>query len=196
MTRLVLVMPFALIASAAAVSAHVVRGILNPSLATAFVSSPSAAEDAPIALRWGSQDTGLRVACFNVANTSPALAGAPGYPRVTALGLELPGALGGFALVGGTGEWDVLSNVPAPLAGRGAVTLDVVLLARGNGIPPEQAAARGSGTRFCLSGPFPDGLNIEQLINGVAVGFQTQPNGPIVDVGLWDSPQRAVPLFP
>lgn len=182
--------------SLATVSGHVVRGILYPTQATAFVSSPSAADDSPIIVRWGAEDTGQRVACLNVANTSPAAAGLSGYPRITAVGLELPGARAGFTLLGGEAEWEVMSNVPASLLGRGSVTLDVVLLARGSGLPPGQAATRGSGTRFCLSGPFPDGLNIEQLINGVAVGFQTQPNGPIVDIGLWESPQRVVPLFP
>jgi hypothetical protein len=44
----------------------------------------------------------------------------------------------------------------------------------------------------------PDGMNIEQLVNGVAagLGFQTQATGPIVDIGLWESPQRGVPLYP
>lgn len=177
-------------------SAHVVRGILYPTQATAFVSSPSATEDAPIAIRWGADDTGLRVACFNVANTSPPLPGAPGYPRVVAFGFELPGARAGFALVGGEGDWQVVNNVPASLMGRGTVTLDLAVITRGTGLPPGQAAVRGSGTRFCLSGPFPDGLSIEQLINGVAVGFQTQANGAIVDVGLWDNAQRVVPLYP
>jgi hypothetical protein len=90
----------------------------------------------------------------------------------------------------------VVNNAPASLLGRGNVTLDVALLARGAGLPPGQAATRGSGTRLCLSGPFPDGVNIEQLINGVVIGFQTQANGPIVDIGLWDNAQRQVPLFP
>ena len=52
------------------VSAHVVRGLTSPGLATAFVSSPSAGTDAPVRVAWGIQDTGLGVACFYVANTS------------------------------------------------------------------------------------------------------------------------------
>ena len=178
------------------ISGHVIRGVLNPSQATAFVSSPSAAEDAPVPLRWGTLDTGQRVACFNVSNTSPALATAPGYPRVTAFGFELPGAPPGFSLLGGDTEWQVLHSVPASLLGRGQVTLDVVVLAKGAGLPPGQPATRAGGTRFCLSGPFPDGVSIEQLINGVVVGFQTQAGGPIVDIGLWESPTRIVPLYP
>ena len=183
-------------ASFTTVSGHIVRGIHYPTQATAFVSSPSAADDAPIAIRWGADDTGLRIACFNVANTAPALANVPGYPRITAVGFELPGARAGFTLLGHEGEWQVVNNVGASLLGRGNATFDFVLLARGAGLPPGQAATRAASTRFCVSGPFPEGLSIEQLINGVAVGFQAQADGPIVDIGLWDNVQRAVPLFP
>lgn len=185
-----------LVVSISPVSAHVVRGILYPAQATAFVSSPSATEDLPIALRWGTDDAGVRIACFNVANTAAAQANT-GYPRITAVGFELPGVRGGFSLVTpSTDEWRVVSNAPSSLLGRGSVTLDVVLLARGTGLPPGQPATRGSGTRFCLAGPFPDGLSIEQIINGVVVGFQRDADGPIVDIGVWDNPQRLVPLFP
>ena len=196
MNRTIAVATLFVLGSLTTLSGHIVRGILYPMQATALVSSPSAADDAPIPIRWGSVDSGLRIACFNVANTSPALAGLPGYPRVTAVGLELPGARAGFSLVGGEDDWQVVNNAPASLLGRGGVILDVVLLARGAGVPPGQAATRGSGTRLCLSGPFPDGVNIEQLLNGVVIGFQTQANGPIVDIGLWDNAQRRVPLFP
>jgi hypothetical protein len=196
MTRTVAVVALLVLCSLTTLSGHIVRGILYPTQATAFVSSPSAADDLPIAVRWGSTDTGARIACFNVANTSTALPAAPDYPRVTAVGFELPGARAGFTLFGGEAEWQVVNNAPASLLGRGSVTLDVVVLARGTGLPPGQPGTRGSGTRLCLSGPFPDGVNIEQLINGVVVGFQTQANGPIVDIGLWDNAQRLVPLFP
>lgn len=186
-----------IVSSMPAVSAHVVRGILFPTQATAFVSSPSAAEDLPIPVKWGTDDAGLRVVCFNVANTATALASNPGYPQLTAVGFELPGVRAGFSLITPSPEgWQVVSNAPASLLGRGSVTLDVVLLARGTGLPPGQPATRGSGTRFCLAGPFPDGLSIEQVLNGVVVGFQREANGPIVDIGIWDSPQRVVPLFP
>ena len=183
-------------ASFATLSAHIVRGILYPSQATAFVSSPTGADDVPIVIRWGADDTGLRIACFNVANTAAVLPNAAGYPRIAAVGFELPGARAGFTLLGHEGAWQIVNNTPASLLGRGDVTLDFVLLARGAGLPPGQAATRAAGTRFCVSGPFPDGMNIEQLINGVVVGFQSQANGPIVDVGLWDNAQRTVPLFP
>ena len=184
-----------MLASATTLSAHIVRGILFPTLATAFVSSPSGALDSPIPIAWGAEDTGLRVACFYVANTSPVVTG--GWPRITAVGFELPGPRSGFSLLApANADWRVVDNVPASLLGRGNVTLDFVIVANGLGIPPGQTAARGNGTRFCLSGPFPDGLNIEQLINGVVVGYQAQASGPIIEMGLWDSPQRTVPLFP
>jgi hypothetical protein len=196
MKRTLIAVTIFVAASFSTLSGHIIRGILYPTQATAFVSSPSAAEDVPIAIRWGADDTGLRIACFNVANTAPVLPNAPGYPRIAAVGFELPGAKAGFTLLGHEGEWQVVNNAPASLLGRGNVTLDFVLLARGAGLPPGQAATRPASTRFCVSGPFPEGLTIEQLINGVAVGFQAQANGPIVDVGLWDNPLRVVPLFP
>lgn len=196
MTRTILITAAAICTSVAALSGHIVRGILYPGQATAFVSSPTAADDLPIAIRWGVDDTGLRIACFNVANTSPVLASAPGFPRITAIGFELPGAPAGFSVVGGNGDWQVTGSVPASLLGRGNVTLDVVMVARGPGLPPGQPATRAASTRFCLSGPFPDGSSIEQILNGVVVGFQTQAGGPIIDIGIWESPQRAVPLFP
>ena len=70
---------------------------------------------------------------------------------------------------------------------------------------------RGSRTRFCVSGPFPDTLpnlttpdpddvtatTIETLLNGVVVAFSDvygNPGG--LDVGAWDSPLRTFPLYP
>ena len=44
-----------LLASLSAVSAHVVKGLSSPALATAFVSSPSAGTDAPLRIQWGSR---------------------------------------------------------------------------------------------------------------------------------------------
>ena len=71
MRNLVLFVVGALVvASLSALSAHVVKGLSSPALATAFVSSPSAGTDAPLRVQWGSSDTRLRVACFFAANTS------------------------------------------------------------------------------------------------------------------------------
>jgi hypothetical protein len=193
--------------SLASLSAHVVRGIAFPTLAVAFVSSPSATEDATIKIMWGPQDTGLRVACFNTANTSPPSAD-PQWPRITAIGFELPGMLSGFSLMAPLdGAWELIEGANAVLSGRGGVTADFALVARPTGagavpgalpgIPPGQQAARGSGTRFCISGPFPEGLTIEQIINGVLVRVeQPHPQGTATDIGIWDNPLRIVPLYP
>jgi hypothetical protein len=203
MTRLTLVAVVAVaIGSLTSVSAHVVRGLTFPTLAVAFVSSPSAAEDAPIKVLWGSEDTGVRVACFYTANTSPRSAD-PLWPRITAIGFELPGALSGFSLMAPlNGEWELLEGANAVLPGRGGVMVDFALVARVTpgtppGIPPGQQAARGSGTRFCVSGPFPEGMTIEQIINGVLVRIQQpQAQGLATDVGIWDNPLRTIPLYP
>ena len=38
---------------------------------------------------------------------------------------------------------------------------------------------------------------IEGIINGVVVSFQrVGPDGPSRDLGIWENPQRAVPLYP
>jgi hypothetical protein len=206
-----LVLIAALVAgSVTSVTAHIIRGLSFPAFATAFVSSPSAALDAPVPITWAGHDTGLRVACFYVANTSPPLPGTGDWPRITAVGFELPGLRSGFSLnTPLDGDWELLQQQPAELNGV-PLTLDFVLVARANptgrtpgrpdspaGIPPGQQAARGNGVRFCVSGPFPDGLNIEQIINGVVVRFhQVEPRGIVTDLGVWDSPQRTFPQYP
>ena len=203
MNRITIVLLAALaFGSLATVSAHVVRGLTFPTLAVAFVSSPSATEDAPIKVLWGAADTGLRVACFNTANTSP-LSADPQWPRITAIGFELPGALSGFSLMAPlNGGWELVEGANAILPGRGGVMVDFALVATENtgtlpGIPPGQSAVRGAGTRFCVSGPFPEGLTIEQMINGVLVRVQQPlPQGLATEIGLWDSPLRIVPLYP
>jgi hypothetical protein len=204
-------------------SAHVVRGLHG----TAFVSSPTPSNDQPIKIMWtgtqGVVDTGRRVACFNAANTSAPRAEAPDWPRITGVGLELPDARTGFALVEPRdGRWDLVERVDQVIPGRGAVTLDFAVVARVNplgfwqkrhrdlpGIAPGQTAARGNGTRFCVSGPFPDTLpdpldasrsvttTIEGLLNGVVVRFNgVQPHGAAADIGVWDNALRSVPLYP
>jgi hypothetical protein len=95
--------------------------------------------------------------------------------------------------------------------GQIGLTLDVALVAPVNpvgrsiggeplqllGIPPGQRAERLSGTKFCVAGPFPGGLSIEQILNGVVLRFQgLEPNGPSIDVGVWDNPARTIPLYP
>jgi len=209
-----MVMALLLFTSLAGVSAHVIRGLLHPTLATGFVSSPSATADAPIPIAWGTHTTGLRVACFFVANTSAARSDAPDWPRVTAVGLELPGTQAGFTLMSPLDAgWELIENVPVTLAGR-STTIDFALVAPVNpmghgihpgagqllGIPPGQPASRGSGIRFCVSGPFPDNpaiptpptpLTIEQMVNGVVLRFHgVEPHGPSIDLGVWENAVR------
>lgn len=191
--------------SLATLSAHVVRGLTYPAFATAFVSSPSTGTDAPLPVTWAGQDTGLRVVCFYLANSSPALPALPDWPRVTGAGFELPGTPTGFALVAPLdGRWELVQGAGLAVPGHGAVNLDFAILARAEGssalrgIGPGQSATRGSGTRFCVSGPFPDTVNgapttIETLINGVIVGFHA---GAASDLGVWIDPQRTIPLYP
>jgi hypothetical protein len=208
------------IASLATLSAHVVKGLGSPHLATAFVSSPSAGADAPIRIAWGTAPVGmtsLRVVCFYAANTSTPRVDRPDWPRVTAVGFELPGAPSGFALMTPIdGDWELVEGVEATVPGPGTVTLDFAIVARVNptgrtpgkphdprGIPPGQLGQRGQGIRFCVSGPFPDVLpnratadpedivptTIEGLIDGVAVGFHgVEGNDQGTDVGVWFPP--------
>ena len=212
--------------SVVSLSAHVIVGRTSPTLTTAFVSSPSAGGDAPIRVVWGAADTQLRVVCFNAANTSPVRTDRPGWPRVTGVGFELPGTPSGFALMAPLdGDWELIEGVLASIPGHASVTLDFAIRARVNptgrtpgrpddprGIPPGQPAVRGSGTRFCVSGPFPDLLpnlttadpfdtiptTIEALINGVVVAFDGVVGAPRdgSDVGVWDNPARIIPMYP
>lgn len=218
------------VASAASLSAHVVKGLVSPDSATAFVSSPTSATDAPVAVKWTTSmtvvDTGLRVACFYAANTSPPRVDQKNGPRLTSLGFELPGSPSGFKLLSASdgGDWEIVEGVQAFLPGHGLVTLDFAIVAHATqvpwwppqfikpgGIPPGQPSARGSGTRFCVSGPFPDTLpnlttpdpddvaatTIETLLNGAVAAFSDvygSPGG--WDIGVWDSPLRAFPLYP
>ena len=228
-TRLHVATVPAILVASAAVSAHVVRGLISPTGATAFASSLTSGSDAPVPLKWSTGtlavDTGLRAACFNVANTSTPRVDRPEWPRVTSAGFELPGSLSGFSLVAPLDdEWQIVEGTRVFLPGHGLVTLDFAIVARPRhalvwpklpvdprGIPPGQPGVRGSGTRFCVTGPFPDTLpnlatedpldtvstSIEGILNGVVVGFHGVDGNPFgLDVGLWDNPQRVVPLYP
>ena len=133
------------------------------------------------------------------------------------MGFELPGSPSGFALISPLdGDWELAEGVQAALPGHENVTLDFVVMARVNptgrtpgqpqdprGIPPGQPGVRGSGTRFCISGPFPNEIvtgqatTIEQIINGVVVGFRGVPGTPHErDSGVWDNAARVIPLYP
>jgi len=195
--------------SVMSVSAHFVLGVGPSGSTSAFVSSPTDGTDAPIQVKWGSAagDTGLRVVCFYVANTSQPRADRPDWPRVTGVGFELPGSISGFALVGPVdADWHLVEGVSASLSEEQSVTLDFAIVADVNptgrtpgrpedpaGIPPgQQGGVRGVGTRFCVSGPFPDALpgpvsaTIERILNGVVVGFHGVDDARHgTDAGVW-----------
>ena len=207
------------LASLTAISAHTVRSV-SSSPGKAFVSSPTSANDAPVAIQWlnpstppTTYDTGIRVVCFFVANPSQADPARPEWPRITSVGFELPGAPSGFALVDPVGgDWQLRENVPATLAGQD-ITLDFTIVAGVNptgrtpgnpenprGIPPGQPdLTRRAGTRFCVSGPFPPQLTkIEDILNGVVVGFHgVEGNHQGVDAGVWftQGALRPIPLY-
>ena len=224
--RVVMTAVFVL-AAAVAVPAHVIRSLDRSDRVTAFVSSPTAGSDVPIRIVWG-VDTNLRGACFNVANTSVKDPITPDDPRVTSVGLELPGSLTGFALLAPLDAgWRLIEGVEASLGSAGHVTLDFAIVASVNptgrtagspedpaGIPSGQPGVRGAGTRFCVSGPFPDSLpdlatadpadtvptTIEGLLNGVVVGFHgVDGSHQGRDAGVWFPPPgtsaRAIPLY-
>ena len=163
----------------------------------------------------------LRLVCFYAANSSSPRPDDADWPRVMGVGFELPGRASGFSLLQPLDdEWELVEGRPVPIAGRGTVALDFAIVARVNpkgfrkgphdpgGIPPGQPATRGSGTRFCVSGPFPDTLpdpsdpsktvatTIEGIINGVVVTFHgVEPRGRSTGFGLWENPLRSVPLY-
>jgi len=177
-----------------------------------------------VKIGWGALDTELRVICFYAANISLPRVDDNDWPRVTAIGLELPDAPAGFSLLEPIGDdWELVEGIEATIPNRATVTLDVAIVASVNpaglaqkgpnlplGIPPGQQRARGNGTRFCLSGPFPDTLpklggapgelvntTIESLLNGVVVGFhRLARGGASTDIGVWESSSRVVPLYP
>jgi hypothetical protein len=222
-TAVALLVAFGL--SVAALSAHSIVGLVSRDFAfpaKAFVSSPSAGTDRAVPVKWGNGDSGLRVICFFVANASVERADRPGWPRVTAAGFELPDTRSGFTLLEPLdGKWEIAEGERVRLNGE-TVTLDFAVVASSpdpppvarprnpRGIPPGQPAVRGSGTRFCVSGPFPDEraaaadgsselltMRIEDVINGVVVGFEGVEGAPAgIDAGVWDNTARIIPLYP
>ena len=174
-----------LMVAATTLSAHRVIGVNYPTLATALVQSPRASTtDLPIPLF----DTGLSVICMKVTNTSPV------DTRITAVGLELPGALSGFALLTPhNGDLRLYENV-GHVAGFPGVTLDFVAATGTNftggrptpGIPPGTVP-----TTICVSGPFNPATPIETLLNGVFVRFDggSAFHG-AADIGVWTTRPR------
>lgn len=215
----IVVLSALVLAPLTAISAHPVRSVTS-SPVKAFVSSPTSANDPLIPIQWvnpstppSTYDTGLKVVCFFVANPSLANPAHPDWPRITSVGFELPGTSSGFALVDPVGsDWQLRENVPATLAGQD-ITLDFTIVAGVNptgrtpgqpkdplGIPPGQPdMTRRAGTQFCVSGPFPPQLTkIEDVLNGVVVGFQgVDGNHQGVDAGVWftQGALRPIPLY-
>jgi hypothetical protein len=165
---------------------HTIRGVSNPTLAVARLSSPTSSVDRPQPLGGD-----LALACFNVQNRSPFDA------RITAVGLDLPGELTGFALVSPVGAGFDLENEAGQIPGFPLMSLDFALLtgrtfASGNpwaGLPPSTTP-----TQVCVSGPFPRDpadaslfLPIEKLLDNSFVRFKNVgPNGDVSDVGVWE----------
>src|SRR5687767_13764649 len=107
----------AAIFTAIEVSAHRVIGVNHPTLHVAAVRSPAASTtDMPVAIF----DTGLSVVCFRVTNSSDT-------SYITAVGLELPGDLSGFALVSPLDRgWSIEEGVDAP--GFADATMDFAMV--------------------------------------------------------------------
>lgn len=163
------------------VSAHRVIGRAHPTLATALVQSPTASPaDLPVPLF----STGLSVACIRVSNTSP------GDVRLSAVGLELPGTLSGFALVTPLNRGLRIEEGVQQVPGFPGVTLDVAVVAGSSfsagrsefGLAPGQPAMT-----ICLSGPFDPAVPIETALNGVFVRFDGGVSSPTAsDIGVWE----------
>ena len=177
------------------IGAHTIRGVNDCRLATARLSSPTTAVDMPVPI----PGTNLSIVCFKVQNTSPYDA------RITAIGFNLPGELRGFALIDPASFnpadpadhvtvesylnftlEDQLGHVP----GFPGVKLDYALLTGntfGGGRPKAGLAPSQTTTTFCVKGPFPAGLSIEQLLNYSFVRFQrVGADGEQGDVGIWE----------
>lgn len=170
-----------LAACAAAASAHNIKGIEHPTLATARITSPTTAADAPVPIF----STGVSVACFNVRNTSPFGA------VITGWGLDLPGDNGEFSLVLPTESiFSVETNVDMdPLIPNRSLDFAFLTGPRFNSHRGQSGLLPSTQfTTFCVSGVFPSGMNIEQLLNHVFVRFSNVgSSGRLQDVGIWEN---------
>lgn len=166
--------------------AHTIRGVKDPTLAVARLSSPTSSLDRPQPLGGD-----LALACFNVQNRSPFDA------RITAVGFDLPGDLAGFALVSPVGAGFELENEVDQIPGFPLLTLDFALLTGrtfASGNPGDGLPRSTTPTQVCVSGPFPRDpadpslfLPIEKLLDYSFVRFKNVgPNGESSDVGVWE----------
>jgi hypothetical protein len=164
----------------AAVFAHNYVGLEHGSgLVSARVQSPNATlTDFPIPI-----DEGLSVVCFRVRNTSPF------DSRITAIGFELPGDLTGFTLISPTdGAFRLIEDV-ARVPELPGVALDFALVTGrtfGGGRPEDGLAPSSTLTTFCVSGPFPQDVPIEPLLDRGVLRFQrVGADGELGDVAVW-----------
>ena len=160
---------------------HNVKGLDYPTLATARVTSPTAAVDMPVPL----YDTGLSVACFKVRNTSPYNA------VITAIGLDLPGDYGDFNLVLPSGSTFHVDSQVDLIPYYPERTLDIAFLTgpRFNSNGGKRGLLPSSQfTTFCASGQFPSGMTIENMLNFVFVRFTSVgPDANLDDIGIWEN---------
>ena len=151
-------------------------------LVAARVQSPNAqVTDLPVAIA----GTDLSVVCFKVRNTSDF------DSRITAIGLDLPGALTGFTMVSPTdSEFHLIEQV-SHVPGLPDVTLDFALVTGrtfGGGRPHSGLAPSASLTTFCVSGPFPQDVPIERLLDrGVLRVQRVGVDGELGDVAVWEN---------
>lgn len=167
---------------ATSLSAHNYAGLEFPTLARARVQSPNAATvDMPQPIA----GTDLSIVCFKVRNTSP-------YDsRISAIGLDLPGTLTGFTLISPPdGDFQLIeqvSNVP----GLPDVTLDFALVTGrtfGGGRPNAGLPPSSTLTTFCVSGPFPQAMPIERILDLGVLRFQrVGADGESGDIGVWEN---------
>ena len=176
---------------------HTIRGMSNPTLAIARLSSPNPAPavDLPIPI----PGTNLSLVCFKAQNTSPFQA------RITAIGFDFPGDFSGFELVDPASVDPLnpaahvtlpnylnfsIENQSGPLPGFQCATLDFALQTGKNfkkGEPDAGLATGNAATTFCVKGPFPKGLSIEEILNYSFVRFQNVgPGGEVSDTGIWE----------
>ena len=117
--------------------------------------------------------------------------------RITAVGLDLPGDLTGFALVSPVGAGFDLENEVGQIPGFPLVTLDFALLTGttfASGNPGDGLAPSTTPTQVCVSGPFPRDpadpslfMPIETLLDYSFVRFKNVgPSGEHSDVGVWE----------
>ena len=151
-------------------------------LVAARVQSPNAQlTDFPVPIA----GTDLSIVCFRVRNTSEF------DSRITAIGLELPGDLTGFTLVSPTDSDFRLIEQVTQVPSLPDSTLDFALVTGrtfGGGRPTSGLAPSPTLTIFCVSGPFPQDIPIERLLDrGVLRVQRVGLDGELGDVAVWEN---------